>query len=293
MQLNQVRYFLEAARTLNFTRAASACGISQPALTKGIKTLEDELGGALFHRAPKLCLTALGRRVLPFLEQTLEAANAVRQQALAHGGGEIAPIAIGLDPSVGGVIVLPILSELHRAIPGLSMTLSTVDPEAMSQGLMDGALDLGVRGRDGAPDRRAFHHLPLASEKLTVVCARSHPLANASMIDLQALLSAPDRIAFCRTAEKQLAELGPLPPPRHRAGSREQIDLLIRIGAGWAMLPAASAAALDAISLDLADAEISRVIEVIYPAGRTHSPAVAAFLRLARIGRRPSALKAA
>jgi LysR family hydrogen peroxide-inducible transcriptional activator len=75
MQLNQVRYFIEAARLLNFTKAAVACNVSQPALTKGIKTLEDELGGPLFHRAPKLCLSDLGKRVMPYLEQTYERAD--------------------------------------------------------------------------------------------------------------------------------------------------------------------------------------------------------------------------
>lgn len=293
MQLNQVRYFLEAARALNFTRAASVCNVSQPALTKGIKTLEDELGGALFHRSPKLCLTDLGRRVLPFLEQTYEAANAVRQQAQSHRSGELAPIAIGFDRSVQSDVILPILAELNRAIPGFAMTLSSLDSESMIQGLMDGALDLAVRSRDSAPDRHPFHHLPLASEKLRVVCARSHALAKSDAIDLQALLAAQDRISFCMTAEKQLAALGVSLPPRHRADSPEQIGQLIQMGAGWALLPAESPVAQENASLDLADAEVSRVIEVIYPAGRAHGAAVAAFLRLARMGQRPSLATAA
>jgi DNA-binding transcriptional LysR family regulator len=50
LQLYQVRYFLALARTLNFTRAAEQCNVTQPALTKAVQKLEQELGGALIHR---------------------------------------------------------------------------------------------------------------------------------------------------------------------------------------------------------------------------------------------------
>ncbi|MCL2385115.1 MAG: LysR family transcriptional regulator, partial [Alphaproteobacteria bacterium] len=50
MEMQQVRYFLAVAQTLNFTRAAEQCNVSQPALTRAIKALEEELGGELVRR---------------------------------------------------------------------------------------------------------------------------------------------------------------------------------------------------------------------------------------------------
>ena len=50
METHQVRYFLVLARTLNFTKAAEECNVTQPSLTRAVKKLEEELGGALFHR---------------------------------------------------------------------------------------------------------------------------------------------------------------------------------------------------------------------------------------------------
>ena len=50
MELHQVRYFLAVASTLNFTRAAEQCNITQPALTKGVQKLSQELGGQLIYR---------------------------------------------------------------------------------------------------------------------------------------------------------------------------------------------------------------------------------------------------
>jgi len=63
MEMHQVRYFLAVARTLNFTRAADECNVSQPSLTRAIKQLEAELGGDLFRRERPTQLTELGQRM--------------------------------------------------------------------------------------------------------------------------------------------------------------------------------------------------------------------------------------
>ena len=66
MEMHQVRYFLAVARTLNFTRAAEQCNVSQPALTRAIQQLEEELGGLLLRRERKLThLTDFGRLIQP------------------------------------------------------------------------------------------------------------------------------------------------------------------------------------------------------------------------------------
>ena len=50
MEMSQIKYVLSAAKHLNFTKAANECNVSQPALTKGVKALETDLGAAVFHR---------------------------------------------------------------------------------------------------------------------------------------------------------------------------------------------------------------------------------------------------
>ena len=72
MRLQQIRYFLALANTFNFTRAAEQCNVTQSALTKGVKRLEQELGGRLIYceRQPTQ-VTGLGKEVLPMLERTL------------------------------------------------------------------------------------------------------------------------------------------------------------------------------------------------------------------------------
>ena len=79
MEMHQVRYFLAAARTLNFTRAAEECNVTQPSLTRAIQKLEEEFGGQLFRRERSLThLTELGRQMVPHLQRTYDAAQAAK-----------------------------------------------------------------------------------------------------------------------------------------------------------------------------------------------------------------------
>ncbi|MGE0725823.1 MAG: LysR family transcriptional regulator, partial [Alphaproteobacteria bacterium] len=69
MELYQIRYFLAVCEALNFTRAAEQCNVTQPALTRAIQRLEEELGGLLFRRERNLThLTDLGHLVRPQLQ---------------------------------------------------------------------------------------------------------------------------------------------------------------------------------------------------------------------------------
>src|SRR5258708_1155759 len=79
MEMHQVRYFLAVCETLNFTRASENCNVSQPALTRAVHKLEEELGGLLLRRENNLThLTDLGRLVRPHLEQLMAQAEAAK-----------------------------------------------------------------------------------------------------------------------------------------------------------------------------------------------------------------------
>src|ERR1700748_426613 len=124
MELHQVRYFLAVASTLNFTRAAEQCNVTQPALTKGVQKLEQELGGQLSSRERQLSqLTDLGKEVLPMLERTLASAEAVRRRAREFQRKELAQLQIGLAPSISASLVLDPIAEIVKYVPGLQVEL--------------------------------------------------------------------------------------------------------------------------------------------------------------------------
>jgi LysR family transcriptional regulator, hydrogen peroxide-inducible genes activator len=81
MHLDQVKYFIAVCGSRNFTRAAVACGISQPSLSGAIRRLEKELGGALFDRGPPVRLAPLGDSVKPHFEAILREINEIHSIA--------------------------------------------------------------------------------------------------------------------------------------------------------------------------------------------------------------------
>ena len=82
MEIHEIRYFLATSETLNFTRAAEQCNVSQPALTRAIQQLEDELAGPLIRREGKLShLTDLGQRMLPLMQQCYQSALSAKSLA--------------------------------------------------------------------------------------------------------------------------------------------------------------------------------------------------------------------
>jgi len=82
METNQVRYFLALCEEKNFTRAAKRCGVSQPSVSNGIKRLEAELGGDLFHRTTnETKLSPLGVAIRPYLDQINECAEGAKREA--------------------------------------------------------------------------------------------------------------------------------------------------------------------------------------------------------------------
>ena|SRR5215472_4944697 len=102
MEMHQVRYFLAVADTLNFTRAAEQCHVSQPALTRAIQQLEEELGGLLRRRERRLThLTDFGRLIEPHLRQLFADAEAAKTTAKRFLNMQAAELRLGVMCTIG------------------------------------------------------------------------------------------------------------------------------------------------------------------------------------------------
>src|SRR6185436_69615 len=102
VEMHQIRYFLAVCETLNFTRAADKCNVAQPSLTRAVKTLEEELGGPLFHRErANTHLTDLGRLMKPHLEQVLAETEAAKMRARSFTKLDNAELTVGLMCTIG------------------------------------------------------------------------------------------------------------------------------------------------------------------------------------------------
>jgi DNA-binding transcriptional LysR family regulator len=153
MELHQIRYFVALSRSLNFTRAAERCNITQPALTKAIQRLEGELGGELIYRERRQFtkLTEFGKLVLPRLEEILSAADDARRSAEDFRKRKETPLKIGLSTSVSAALlgaIAPKIVALHPTLQIDVVEAPTAEP-----------VDAAFRGRDrGGIKRRPRRH---------------------------------------------------------------------------------------------------------------------------------------
>ena len=151
MEMHQVRYFLAVADTLNFTRAAEQCHVSQPALTRAIQQLEEELGGLLLRRERKLThLTDFGQLIEPHLRQLAADAEAAKTTAKRFLNLQQAQIRLGVMCTIGPARFMGFLARFRDANPGCDLTLVEGVPAGLSQMLLQGELDLAVMAQPDA-----------------------------------------------------------------------------------------------------------------------------------------------
>ena len=116
MEMHQVRYFLAVADTLNFTRAAEQCHVSQPALTRAIQQLEEELGGLLLRRERRLThLTDFGRLIEPHLRQLFADAEAAKTTAKRFLNMQAAELRLGVMCTIGPARFMGFLAAFRGA----------------------------------------------------------------------------------------------------------------------------------------------------------------------------------
>jgi DNA-binding transcriptional LysR family regulator len=286
VELHQVRYFVTLCRILNFTRAAEACNVTQPALTRAIQRLEDELGGPLFQRERSLTqLTELGRLMRPLLEQTLAAAEAAKENATRFKRSELATLRVGLPPDISARIITSPLREMLRRIPTLEIELKMAEPDRLAEMLLQGEADAALLDDSITLSGRLDVWL-LFREGYQVAFAPGHRFTQLTSLNLAALDGETLlQRRGCRAAvrlHELCSEAGRALRLRPASDSEEHVQYLAAIGLGVALLPEHVRPLPPLRIHPLAEASLQRSILLCAVSGRRYSPALDAFLRLTR-----------
>ena len=184
--------FLEVARNLSFTKAAAALFISQPAITRHIKQLEDDYQVSLFERKGNgIVLTQAGQ----LLVQALDKAKAIErqlnheltlQQKTRTAKGELK---LGASTTVALYIVPPILSAFRKKFPQVKISLFNRNSESVLEALLKREIDIGImEGKSGSAQVRSSHFL---TDEVIPVCSSHSPLALKKKISIKDLLQVP------------------------------------------------------------------------------------------------------
>jgi len=286
MELHQVRYFVALSSTLNFTRAAEACNVTQSALTRAIQRLEEELGGRLLQRERHLTqLSELGRLTLPLLEQSLAMAEAAKQRADKFMKGEEAALRLGLPSTIFTGTATPILAEVVRRLPTLEVGISAKAQRHIIEKLLQGELDVAFLVDDGELPKR-LKTWPLYKERFQIVVAADHPLAKLKTVSVKAL--AGESIVELRdcpiTAKLRAlcAQRDATFRTRHLVDTEEHLQHLAATSLGIALLPERIPVMPTLVALCLTGADLVRTVALAVVNGRRFSPALNLFVRIAR-----------
>jgi len=144
-ELRRLRYFLAVGRARNFTRAAEQLRVAQPALSRQVRLLEQELGVELLRRTThEVELTPAGRHLLDEGPALLAAADELWRATRAFGTGLRGAVVLGYGASAGYETVPLLLRALADRAPGLQVTTRLLSLGEILDGLRDGTLDVGV-----------------------------------------------------------------------------------------------------------------------------------------------------
>ena len=286
MEMQQIRYFLALTTTLNFTRAAEECNVSQPALTRAIQALEAELGGPLIRREGRFShLTELGKRMLPLMQRCYESATTAKDVARAVMNNEVAPLALAVSYSVNLEIFMAPVAELFRVFPGIQLRIAHAGGGEAVARLKEGLADLALAGPlDESWDR--FDKWPLFSEGFEVAIAETHPLSKENNVSVEKLRGRPVFAqAGCECRELITSWFDERGAPfivAHEIDSHHDMFSLLASSGGVAIVPVSAPASHSVRRFKLDGLGVTRAVCVYAVSGRQRSPAAAAFLNLLR-----------
>jgi LysR family transcriptional regulator, transcription activator of glutamate synthase operon len=289
MDLRQLRYLVALAEELNFTRAAAAEHIAQPALSQQIRRLEEEVGVGLVERTTrKVALTEAGELLAVRARRILAEIAIAREELEALRGVDVGHVTIGAIHTMGPIDLSLALAVFHEAHPGVALTVREQASEECAELLRADELDLAFLSVTERVESRELALHQLISEELMVLLPRDHALAGRARVRM-AELAQEHFISFRQGA--RLRELlfsagrDAQFEPRVTLESNEaqRIRALVSRGLGVAILPRSDAMVpgRDIVAAPIVDPVLRRDITLAWRAGRRQSPATAAFLELA------------
>jgi LysR family transcriptional regulator, hydrogen peroxide-inducible genes activator len=263
---------------------ARRCNVAQPSLTRSIRLLEEEFGGALFHRERNHThLSELGQIVKPHLDQILDEAGPASRSARGLKELTQARLKLGVMCTIAPSDLVQLLIGVRSWHPGVHLEVIDATPEALDRQLRTGELEAAIIASPDQAREQHLHYLPLFHERYVIVIGFAHRFANLEAVRV-ADLNAEEylRRIHCEVSEvlgHSLDHHDSHPRTVYRSDRDDWILAMAAAGAGYAFMPAGSVVHEQVIVKPLVDPEIWREVSLATVRGRPHSPAVGASIR--------------
>ena len=185
MELRHLRYFLAAAEAENVSRAAMKLHVSQPALSRQIRDLEQELGFSLFERSAKsVRLTEAGKVFVTEARKVLRQADEAVNTARTIATGSRAELHVAYAPSPTVRIMPPTLRAFQAQMPNVRVRLHDLSTEEMLAGVREGKFQMAFLVRPNRGMLRGLHFEELASDTIRLAVPPTHRFAGLRAVTL-------------------------------------------------------------------------------------------------------------
>ena len=289
MTLVQLRHLIALAESGSFSRSAESLFLTQPALSRSIRALEDEVGQPLFDRIGRRSeLTPFGREVLEQARQIVFGVDELEASGRRMREGRAGSLRVGMGSGPGAMLMNPLLLEMAQRHPTMHLTISRGTTDRLVDGLRDRQLDalvIDARSLSPASDLRVE---TLSEMRGVFMCRKGHPLLR----EKGALrFAAVRRFPIASTplsdevARVLVERYGPQAHPAECVTLRcEEIASLVEVvRASDAVLLAIRASAPDLVELQLKPALASKArFGLVTLAGRAEPPSLSILRELAQ-----------
>jgi DNA-binding transcriptional LysR family regulator len=243
MDLTQLRTLVHVAELGSLNKASGRLRIAQPALSRQIRLLEDELGLRLFDRHGRgMLITEAGRDVLSHAKRVVAEVEALRASAAGPGSALSGHVAIGLPPTIADMISVPLAAAFRAAHPGVMVRLVSAYTGYLLDGLHRSEIDLAVLYDPRAT--RSLRSDPLMRESLFLIGASNSGLSVHEAVPFgslrgEKLLLPSERHGLRNILQQVASEVGFTLEVSIETDSYTALKDLVRHGYGRTILPLA------------------------------------------------------
>jgi DNA-binding transcriptional LysR family regulator len=283
MDIQNLKALIIVSENSSFSKAAEKLFITQPAVSKRIASLEQELGVKLFDRIGKsVQITEAGTALLISAKRILAELEDSRRVISNLSGKVNGPLRLGTSHHIGLHRLPPILRAYTTQYPDVDLDIQFMDSEAACEAVIKGDLELAI----ATLPETAMENLTtqiIWHDPLCIVISKSHILAHKKNIDQDELLEhaaiLPSQSTFTRgLMEKALKMDSRKMKIAMESNYLETIKMMVSIGLGWSVLPQ-SMISNDIQCIDIKNIHMERQLGVAYHAERTLSNAAKMLLK--------------
>ena len=242
--LRQLEYIVALAETGQFVEAAKQCAVSQPAMSKQVRAVEEMLGVQLFERArPEVIVTPAGQEIVERARRLLAEARELVDAARSFSGAHEGTVRLGVIPTIAPYGLPGLLVKLRRMFPEVSFAIQELQTEDLVEKLRTGSIDLGLLAQPFDTTRLTGPNL--VEEPFVLVAPTGHPLSvpgsvNPEEIAGQSLILMEDGHCLRDQAIDVCAVAGAPPATSVTAASVTTLVRMVESGLGATLLPASA-----------------------------------------------------